>query len=65
LIRCFSNVKKDLILIESSPFLVCLQTAAVVAKAFGVASIQLNYQMSGWQGEKLFKETPLPLLEYT
>ena len=54
-------MKFDKIIIETSPFLRCMQTAAQVAKALNHPKVVINYRLS--EMLNLFKDNPLPSLE--
>ena len=40
--------------IETSPFLRCLETAAAIAKELDISRIKVNYRYSEWLKEKFF-----------
>ena len=48
------NKAYDRIVIETSPFLRCLETAAAIAKELDISKIRVNYRYSEWLKEKFF-----------
>lgn len=44
----------DHIIIESSPFLRCMETSAAIAKELGKSKVKVNYRWSEWLKEKFF-----------
>ena len=52
-------------MIESSPFLRCLQTAAAFAKELGITEITTCYRASEFLAEHIFDEQPFDKLEIT
>ena len=57
------NYKK--IVIESSPFLRCLQTAAAFAKELGITYITTSYRASEFLGDHIYDKQPFDHLEIT
>ena len=51
----------DLVLIEASPFLRCMETAAAIAKELGLPEVNVNYRCAEWLKKKFFPcGTPVP-----
>ena len=42
------------LVLESSPFLRCMETAAIIAKTIGIQRIQVNYLLAEWMKEKFY-----------
>ena len=70
-----NEYKFDKIIIESSPFLACIMTAAHIAKVLGSSSVTINYRATQVLFEryklsknqefvKLFDKDPMLQLEY-
>ena len=55
--RLKSNISKrdyKRIIIEVSPFLRCMETAAAIAKEFGINEISVNYRWGEWLDIRYF-----------
>lgn len=50
------------IIIESSPFIRCLQTASLIAKELGKTQVKVNFLVCELLGNFLFEINPFPLL---
>ena len=49
------------VILESSPFLRCMETAAAIAKEIGIDEINVNYRYSEWLKKKFFPYgSPIP-----
>ena len=46
--------KVDLVVIDSSPFLRCLQTASEIAEIIGIKTIHVNYLACEWLKAKFY-----------
>ena len=54
----------DRMVIEASPFLRCMETAAAIAKELGLPEVDVNYRCAEWLKLKFFPHgTPVPDLE--
>ena len=51
--------KFELVVIESSPWLRCLQTASIIAKEIGIEQIRCNFMYGEWVSEKYYSEQPV------
>ena len=50
------------IIIQSSPYLRCLQTAKESAKILGIPTIEVNYMLSEWMKSTFFESNPIETL---
>lgn len=50
------------IIIQSSPYLRCLQTAKETCKILGIKEIQVNYMLSEWMKHTFFESNPIDTL---
>lgn len=55
----------DQIVIETSPFMRCIQTACLIAEKLGVKEIKINYLSSEIQTKNHFDECPIKILEFS
>ena len=55
--------KYDEVILESSPFIRTLMTAAQIAKALNISQIKVNYRYSEWLDGSFYAENPIPTLE--
>ena len=56
--------KFDKIILQTSPFVRCMATAARIAKPLKLRSVQINYRMSEWQVGCYNKDNPMTHLEF-
>ena len=49
----------EMAVIESSPWLRCLQTASIIAKEIGLEQIRCNFLYSEWATAKFYDENPV------
>ena len=54
----------DKVIIECSPFLKCIMTAAHLAPVLGVEEITVNYQATDFLAKPTFEQDPMPELLY-
>ena len=47
------------IIVQSSPYLRCLQTAAETCKILGIEKIEVNYVVGEWMKDKFFPQNPI------
>ena len=59
-----NSYRFDKVIVECSPFLRCMVTAAQIAKRFGVEEVVINYSACDVLLEKQYKENPLYQVEY-
>ena len=56
--------KFDSVILESSPFIRSMATAAQIAKPLGINKVKINYRFSERQAHGQFQESPIEQLEY-
>ena len=49
----------DIIVVESSPLLRCMQTATFICRQLGVPKIQVNYNFREWLSKGIFSDSPI------
>lgn len=54
----------ELVVLDSSPFLRCVQTAAEIAAQVGIGTLHINYLLSEWLKDKFYPYgDPIDMLE--
>ena len=62
--KYLDDIKPDKVIIECSPFMRAMTTAAQLAKEIGIYNIGVNYMFTEFLSEQIYPTDPIPHLEY-